>query len=228
MPVYLLNDEPVFPSASEAEPDGLIAVGGDLSVSRLINAYVNGIFPWFEEEGSIFWFSPDPRLVLFPEKLIISDSLSRTIKSRKFEIRVDTVFRQVITACAKAPRPDQDGTWISSKFINAYVALYKAGFAHSIEAFFNGKLAGGLYGVSLGSGFFGESMFQVEKDASKVALFYLSELAISMNLNFIDCQVESPHLMRLGAELVSRAEYLDLLKTVLKKPTVSGRWNGKF
>jgi leucyl/phenylalanyl-tRNA---protein transferase len=224
MPVYLLNDQPVFPPASEAEPDGLIAVGGDLSVSRLINAYTDGIFPWFEEEGTIYWFSPDPRLVLYPGNLKISPSLNRTIKSKKFEIRVDTSFRKVISSCSKAKRLHEDSTWISRKFINGYVALHQAGYAHSIEAFYEGELAGGLYGVSLGSAFFGESMFHTVTDASKVAFCHLVNLCKSFNFKFIDCQVKTDHMIRLGAESVSRTEYLLLLKEALRVASRKGKW----
>ena len=144
MPVYQLISEPIFPPATEAEADGLLAVGGDLSVERLLAAYSQGIFPWFEDKGIYYWFSPDPRLILHPGEFKVSSSFSRVIKSNKFELRIDTAFRKVITACSIAPRIGQDGSWISKGFINGFVALYKAGFAHSFETFCEGQLIGGL------------------------------------------------------------------------------------
>ncbi|MDP4281046.1 MAG: leucyl/phenylalanyl-tRNA--protein transferase [Bacteroidota bacterium] len=228
MPVYLLNEQPVFPPATEAEPDGLLAIGGDLSVERLISAYSGGIFPWFEEENAFFWFSPDPRLVLFPGKIKISRSLERIIKSGKFEVRMDTAFREVITNCSKVTRPDGDDSWINKKFIEGYTALHQAGFAHSIEAYYNGKLSGGLYGVSLGKAFFGESMFHKVTDASKVAFSYLSgKIFDEWNFDFIDCQVETSHLISMGAENISRKKYLELLAKTLKKRTRKGPWKSE-
>jgi len=224
MPVYLLNDQPIFPHANDAEPDGLLAVGGDLTIPRLLNAYSTGIFPWFEEDNLFYWFSPDPRLVLYPERLKISPSFLRTLKSKKFEIRIDTVFRQVITECSRVPRGKEDGTWISGNFINAYIAFHETGYAHSFETFYNDKLVGGLYGVSLGSAFFGESMFHTMADASKVAIYFLSDFAKKKHFDFIDCQNESDHLIRLGAELISRTTYLTSLKGALRHPTLKGRW----
>ena len=224
-PVYLLPEEPFFPHASDAEPDGLIAIGGDLSPERLINAYAQGIFPWFCEDEEIYWFSPDPRMVFFPGKFRISGSLERTLRSNRFETRFDTCFRDVIEACAKVPRVDQEGTWITSDFIEAYCTLHEAGLAHSVESFLDGKLAGGLYGISLGSAFFGESMFFHIRDASKVAFYHLSEQAKAWNFAFIDCQVETSHLLKLGAELIPREEYLEKLKTALTSPTRKGRWD---
>ena len=224
MSVYLLPEEPVFPPVEEAEPDGLIAIGGDLSVARLVKAYSQGIFPWFVEKEDIYWYSPDPRLVLFPEQFIIPDSLHRIIKSNRFEVRFDTVFRQVIEACSKIARPGQDGTWISNDFIDAYSEMHRQGFAHSVETFINGNLVGGLYGVSLGAAFFGESMFFTMNNASKVALHALVERCITNGLRFIDCQVETPHMMRFGAKLISRNDYLGLLEEALEKPTNKGLW----
>ena len=216
MPVYLLNETPLFPPATEAEPDGLLAVGGDLSIDRLLAAYCSGIFPWFESEGLFYWFSPDPRLVMFPGDFKVSSSFSRLLTSNKFEIRKDTAFREVMKACSKVPRAGQDESWITGKFINGYCALHKAGFAHSFETYFQNELVGGLYGVSLGKAFFGESMFHTMPDASKFAFYKLNEFAKKNDFLIIDCQVETDHLKRLGAVAISRNNYLELLKEALK------------
>ncbi|HNY03989.1 MAG TPA: leucyl/phenylalanyl-tRNA--protein transferase, partial [Bacteroidales bacterium] len=189
MTVYLLPDEPVFPLVAEAEPDGLVAIGGDLSAERLIQAYAHGIFPWFSDDGDVFWYSPDPRMVLFPADLNVSHSLRRVLRSGRYWVSFDTVFEQVIRACAEVQRPDHDGTWISEDFIEAYTRLHVEGFAHSVEVFDGDRLVGGLYGVSLGAAFFGESMFYRESNASKVALATLAEWCRRNSLQFIDCQV---------------------------------------
>ena len=224
MAVYLLPEEPVFPPVNEAEPDGLVAIGGDLSSARLLAAYASGIFPWFMEEDDIFWFSPDPRMVLLPENFKISESLHRKIHSNQFEVRFDTVFDQVIGACAEMVRPGQDGTWITPAFIDAYQKLYDLGFAHSVETFRNDKLVGGLYGVSIGAAFFGESMFFWSGNASKIALHRLVERCKEFGIQFIDCQVESEHLLRLGAHAIPREEYLTLLAAAMKINSHKGRW----
>ena len=224
MTVYLLPEEPFFPPVDEADPDGLIAVGGDLSMERLLQAYAHGIFPWFTQEEDVFWYSPDPRMVMFPEDFKISDSLNRIIRGKKFSIRFDTAFQQVIRACAEAPRPGQDGTWISPDFIEAYTALHKKGFAHSVEVFQGKVLAGGLYGVSIGSAFFGESMFFTVNNASKVAFHALVERCRQFGFKFIDCQVETPHLLRLGASLLKREKYMELLSSSLGGKTNTGPW----
>jgi leucyl/phenylalanyl-tRNA---protein transferase len=224
MTVYLLNDEPHFPPPSEAEPDGLIAVGGDLSPLRLLNAYADGIFPWFRDDEDIFWFSPDPRMVLFPDDLKISASLKRVLRSGKFEVRCDTVFTKVIEACALAYRPDQDGTWIDKEFIEAYTELHNLGFAHSFETFSNGELCGGLYGVSIGHAFFGESMFHKTTDASKVAFCAMVEKIKTWQFDFVDCQVETDLVKRLGAKPLPRADYLELLKKAISNTTLKGKW----
>jgi len=224
MAVYLLPYEPVFPPVEEAEPDGLIAIGGDLSAERLIQAYVHGIFPWFCENEDVFWYSPDPRMVMFPEQFKVPDSLKRIIRSGKYAVRIDTVFEQVIRACSKAPRPGQEGTWISQDFIDAYIALHIMGIAHSFEVFDQDELVGGLYGVSLGAAFFGESMFYTKSNASKVAFHALVESCRQYGLKFIDCQVETSHLLGLGATPIDRKNYLLLLEESLKAGTVNGRW----
>ena len=224
MPVYLLPEEPVFPPVEEAEPDGLIAVGGDLSMDRLIQAYTHGIFPWFKDEDDVFWYSPNPRMIMFPDQFKVPDSLERIIRGNRFNVKFDTVFDQVIHQCAAAPRPGQDGTWISPDFIDAYIALYAHGFAHSVEVFFQGKLVGGLYGISLGAAFFGESMFFTMSNASKVAFHALVGRCVQYGFKFIDCQVETSHLLGLGATLVDRKDYLFLIEESLKAETIRGRW----
>ena len=224
MSVYLLPSEPLFPPASEAEEEGLLAIGGDFSVDRLLNAYASGIFPWFIHEDEIYWFSPDPRLVLYPNKLNISRSLDRNVRSGKFEIRFDHDFEAVIRSCAKTKRSHEPDTWISEEFIQGYTELHRKGFAHSVGSYYQGELVGGLYGVSLGKAFFGESMFFHMPDASKVALVHLTEQLAKWNFSFIDCQVDTEHFRRLGAELISRKEYLNLLSQTIKHPTRKGIW----
>ncbi len=216
MTVYLLPEEPVFPPVEDAEPDGLVAVGGDLSANRLLQAYANGIFPWFKDEENIYWFSPDPRMILLPENFMLSDSLKRIINGKKFNVKFNTVFGQVIRGCASVPRPGQDGTWIDDDFIEAYTNLHFQGFAHSIEVFFKEKLVGGLYGVSLGTAFFGESMFFTMSNASKIALYALVQLCRQKGITFIDCQMETPHMQRFGALAIDRKDYMVLLAESLK------------
>jgi leucyl/phenylalanyl-tRNA--protein transferase len=222
--VYLLPEEPVFPPVDEAEADGLVAIGGDLSAERLLQAYACGIFPWFVDEGDFFWFSPDPRLVLFPGQYKTSDSFKRIIRNNPFEVRFDTNFEEVIRACSQAPRPGQSGTWITEEFIEGYNGLYRKGFAHSVEAYLDGELAGGLYGVSLGAAFFGESMFFKSSNASKIAFHALVGRCMAMDFKFIDCQVETDHLAGFGAKGIPRTEYLKLLEEAIQRPTVKGPW----
>jgi len=225
MPVYLLPEEPVFPPLSEAEPDGLIAIGGDLSPVRLLNAYADGIFPWFRDGEDIFWFSPDPRMVLFPDELIISPSLNRVLRSSKFEVRADTAFRKVIEACAIAPRADQEGSWIDEVFIRAYEELHSLGFAHSFETYLKGELVGGLYGVSIGRAFFGESMFHKKNEASKVAFLQMVEKIKTWQFHFIDCQIDTELLKRFGARSIPREDYLERLRAAVSYPTKKGNWS---
>lgn len=224
MPVFQLSDEIIFPDPSLAEPDGLLAVGGDLSPERLLTAYKNGIFPWFSEHEPILWWSPDPRLVLFPQKFIISHSLKQKIKQNIFSVRMDSNFEQVISACAETERRHEDGTWITDEMKAAYIELHHKGFAHSVECYFDGKLVGGLYGISLGKSFFGESMFHSMTDASKVALYHLVEKTKQFDFLFIDSQVETEHLISLGAELIPRENYLKLLKEAMMFPSYKGIW----
>ncbi|OAI20454.1 leucyl/phenylalanyl-tRNA--protein transferase [Methylomonas lenta] len=201
-----------FPTLDQAleEPNGLIAVGGCLSPQRIINAYRHGIFPWFNPDEPILWWSPNPRLVLFPEKLKVSRSLNKTLRKQLFEIRLDSAFLSVIQACAE-PRPEQAGTWISNEMKQAYLQLHHLGIAHSVEAWQDGELAGGLYGISLGQVFFGESMFHRKTDASKVVFVHLVKQLTNWGYRLIDCQVKSEHLVSLGAEEISRDEFANLL-----------------
>ena len=224
MAVYLLPEEPIFPPAGEAEADGLIAIGGDLSAPRLLQDYAKGIFPWFVEYDEFYWYSPDPRLLLFPGEYKVPGSLRRIVKQESFEVKFDTDFDRVIRACAAAGRPEQDGTWISSEFIDGYTELYRLGYAHSVESYFEGELAGGLYGVSIGHAFFGESMFFTRSNASKVAFYMLVERIRKSGFLFIDCQVATPHMISLGARPVPRKDYLAMLGEAIKMPTMKGPW----
>ncbi len=224
MPVYVLSDKLVFPDPNLAVDDGLLAIGGDLSVERLILAYSKGIFPWFSEGDPILWWSPDPRMVLIPKKFRISKSLQQTLRNKKFTVKFDNSFDKVIEACSTISRSDQNGTWITSQMKEAYIRLHQLGFAHSVETYMDGKLAGGLYGLSLGRAFFGESMFYHERDASKIAIYYLIKKLVEWKFHFVDAQVETEHLKRLGAESIPRSEFLNLLPEVLNYPTIRGKW----
>lgn len=217
----------VFPEPDEADESGLLAVGGDLRVERLKLAYSQGIFPWYEDGMPILWWSPDPRMVLFPSKMIISHSLKQTVKKHKFTVTFDKVFSRVIEECSFTPRKDQDGTWITRDMKNAYQKLHEAGFAHSVEAWLDGELVGGLYGVAMGRAFFGESMFHKETNASKVALVHLVEKLIEWEYEIIDAQVYTNHLESLGGELIPRNQYLKFLAKALEKQGVDGLWTGK-
>lgn len=222
--IFLLSDDVIFPDPKLADAHGLLAIGGDLSAERLLLAYENGIFPWYSEDQPILWFSPDPRLVLFPAKIIVSRSLKKTINKKVFDIRFDSNFEEVIVECSKIERKDQDGTWITNDMIDAYIDLHNQGYAHSVEAYFEGSLVGGLYGVSLGGAFFGESMFHTMTDASKVALYYLVDKLKDWDFDFIDSQVVTEHMKNLGAEEITRTKYLELLKNTLKKKAKIGMW----
>jgi leucyl/phenylalanyl-tRNA--protein transferase len=215
-----------FPDPAEADDSGLLATGGDLSIERLKLAYSNGIFPWYEEGMPILWWSPDPRMVLFPEKMIISHSLNHSIKKNRFLITFDREFRKVIDECSITPRKDQEGTWITREMKSAYFRLHEVGFAHSVEAWLEGKLVGGLYGVAIGKAFFGESMFHKETNASKVAFFHLVEKLKEWGYEIIDAQVYTNHLESLGGEMIPRNQYLKVLRKVLEKPGKDGLWRG--
>ncbi len=209
----VLTDTLWFPNPETADEDGLLAVGADLSVARLLLAYNSGIFPWFEDAQPILWWSPDPRMILFPEKFKISKSLRKTLKSEKFKITFNQNFPEVIQYCATVPRKGQAGTWITKEMQKAYIALHKAGQAISVEVWENDKLVGGLYGVDLPEKkvYCGESMFSLVSEASKVAFFYLSEYVKDKNYKFIYCQIYNEHLESLGAEEMARAQFLKLL-----------------
>jgi len=224
MAIFILDEDISFPDPALANRDGLLAVGGDLSVERLLLAYSMGIFPWYDEETPILWWSPDPRMILLPENFKRSKSLRQTLNRSIYEIRYDTCFREVITFCSDIPRKDQPGTWITPEMITAYVDLHEAGYAHSVEAFRDGNLAGGLYGISLGKAFFGESMFFLERDASKVALSALVDRLYSQHYQFIDAQQKTEHLQRLGAQPIKRKDYLIMLKQALEHETNAGKW----
>jgi leucyl/phenylalanyl-tRNA--protein transferase len=224
MPVYLLGDDILFPPVEHAE-EGLLAVGGDLSPERLLAAYSLGIFPWYSEGGPILWHSPDPRFVVTRSGFRVPRSLGRTLRSGKFRFTLDTRFRDVIDGCATAPRPGQQGTWITEEMKEAYVELHRLGFAHSVEAWSGEELVGGLYGVSLGAVFFGESMYARRSDASKAAFATLVAQLGRWGVGLIDCQVETEHLARFGGESWRRARYLEALRRALRAPTVRGRWS---
>lgn len=223
MTVYRLGPEVIFPEPEEAEASGLLAVGGDLRPERLLLAYARGIFPWFSEPP-ILWFSPDPRAVVRPADLQVPRRLERTLRQNKFEVTLDRAFGEVIRSCANTPRPEQDGTWITPEMIAGYEALFELGFAHSCEAWCDGRLAGGIYGVSLGRVFFGESMFYRERDASKVAWVTLARQLLRWDFELFDCQLDNGHLRRFGVVTWPRAKYLEALRQALTHPTLRGRW----
>ena len=211
-----LRSGDAFPPPERAlrEPDGLLAAGGDLSVARLLDAYHQGIFPWFSEDQPILWWSPDPRMVLLPDALRVTRSLAKTLRNRDHALSSDTDFRAVMEACA-APRPGSDGTWISPQMVDAYCALHQAGWAHSVEVRIDGALAGGLYGVAIGRVFFGESMFSRVRDASKMAFVHLVRRLHDAGFGLIDCQMATAHLASFGATPVPRREFLARLASLI-------------
>jgi leucyl/phenylalanyl-tRNA--protein transferase len=218
------SNNSLFPDPGKADPEGLLAIGGDLSVDTLIKAYSLGIFPWYSEEMPILWWCPDPRMVLFPQKFKVSKSLRQTIRQKKYTVKIDESFEKVIENCALSKRKGQEGTWITNEMKQAYIRLFKEGYAHSFETYYNNELVGGLYGVSLGRTFFGESMFYKMTDASKVALYCLIERLKKWNFHFIDAQQSTQHMKMLGAEEISREEFLRILKVSLKESTIKGNW----
>jgi leucyl/phenylalanyl-tRNA--protein transferase len=227
-PLYLLGKDLIFPPVQWARPDGLLAIGGDLSVPRLLLAYQSGIFPWpilEDEDATLLWWAPPERAIIEPTELHVGRSLRKLVRRQDFTIRFDTAFAEVIGACAAVPRPGQGGTWILPDMVEAYVKLYHAGFAHSVEAYQEGRLVGGLYGVSLGGCFFGESMFSVVDNASKVAFVALSERLASWSFDLIDCQIQNEHLVRFGVYKIPRAEFAARLRTSLQRPTRQGSWS---
>jgi leucyl/phenylalanyl-tRNA--protein transferase len=221
---WLRSTDP-FPSPARAlrEPNGLLAAGGDLAVPRLLDAYRHGIFPWYSEDEPVLWWSPDPRMVLIPECISVSRSLRKRLRRREYVIRTDTAFKAVMRACAE-PRSDQLGTWITAEMIDAYVALHQAGYAHSVEAWSDDTLVGGLYGVAIGRMFFGESMFVRRTDASKVALVRLAQQLERWSFGLIDCQMSTPHLASLGAHEIARADFMRALEELVNYPSHTGTW----
>lgn len=223
MPIYRLDQFIAFPPVHHAE-DGLLAVGGDLRTERLLLAYRSGIFPWYSEGEPLLWWSPDPRMVLYPEEFYCSQRLRRTIRQGRFSVTLDQAFPAVIHACGETPRPGQDGTWITPEMEGAYVELHRQGHAHSIECWESDQLVGGLYGVALGGCFFGESMFSHQDNASKVAMFALTRAALAWGIPLIDCQVANPHLLSLGAREISRKQFCQQLREGLSTKLTPEAW----
>ena len=222
--VYLLSNDLAFPPPELANEDGVVAVGGDVSPERLLLGYRMGIFPWPVEGFPLLWFSPDPRFVLRSSEVHVSRSLRKQIRRAPYELTMDRAFARVMDACARAPRPGQSGTWITPELRAGYVRLHELGFAHSVEAWEDDELVGGLYGVSLGAAFFGESMFALRADASKIAFVTLCAQLDAWGIDLIDCQVHTDHLARFGAREQSRAEFLSDLADHVEQPTRKGPW----
>jgi len=221
----LKNTDLNFPPVEWASPEGLLAIGGDLRPERLLEAYRHGIFPWYNDGQPILWWSPDPRAVLFPSKLHIPRSLQRTMRRQRLAVTLDRCFRAVMEGCA-GPRPQypEGGTWITEEMLNAYTRLHELGYAHSVEAWKEDRLVGGLYGIALGGVFFAESMFTVIDDASKTALVSLVRQLEAWGFRMIDCQQSSPHIRRLGAEEIPRRDFIAHLSDALDLPDRRGRW----
>jgi len=228
MPVFQLNDEIAFPDPRDANEDGLLAIDGDLSPDRIMLAYSLGIFPWFNEGSDVLWWSPNPRLVLDPQEFKLSKSLKRKVRQKNISVFFDKDFEQVIENCAKTMRKNEEGTWITKDMQTAYIELHELGWAHSVEVYEDNKMIGGLYGISLGKAFFGESMFFKKNDASKVALYYLCQELTKWGFHFIDAQVETDHLISLGAVRIDRDDFLDKLEKAQQSPTCKGKWTKKI
>ena len=224
MPVFRLNRDITFPSPELAEADGLIAVGGDLSPERIVEAYRSGIFPWYGEGDPILWWTPSPRLIMFPDEFYTSRRLARTIRQNVFSITADSAFEKVITNCAAKRSDNRIETWITSEMLNAYCHLHELGYAHSIECWKEDKLVGGLYGIALDHVFFGESMFSHIDNSSKVALNALVQHAKKTGINFIDCQMRTEHLISLGAREISRTRFEELLNKNIQEITPQQKW----
>lgn len=221
-----LSDKPLFPPVNTAltDPNGLLAVGGDLSPRRLLAAYRQGIFPWYSPGDPILWWSPDPRMVLVPDELRITRSLAKTLRNTDYQVRLDTRFAEVVAACANAPRAGQNGTWITGEMQAAYRGLHAIGHAHSVETWIDGELAGGLYGVAVGRAFFGESMFARRRDASKIALAHLCAHLKRRDFGIIDCQMETAHLASLGARPIPRVRFAAVLAGLVDAGGPPERW----
>ena len=230
-PVLLLpNPDAPFPPVDTAlrDPDGLLAVGGDLSPTRLLNAYRHGIFPWYSQGQPILWWSPDPRMLFRCEAVRLSSRFRRQLRHSRWQVRADTAFAEVIAACAQAPRQDQNGTWITAAMQAAYCELHRLGHAHSIEVYDGARLVGGIYGVAIGRMFFGESMFSGSTGGSKVALAALAHRLRQWSWPLIDGQVENEHLRRLGAEAWPRADFMRQIAPLVRAPEQAGSWTGRF
>jgi leucyl/phenylalanyl-tRNA--protein transferase len=225
MPVYRIPRDLLFPDPAEAEPSGLIGVGGDLEPKRLILGYQCGLFPWYAEGQPILWWSPDPRMVLQTAEFHVPRSLAKVVRRGDYRITLDTSFDRVLRACAATPRPGQDGTWLTREMEAAYLQMHELGYAHSCEAWRGDELVGGLYGVSIGGFFSGESMFAHAPDASKVAFVHLIEQLSRWGYPLIDCQVHTAHLERFGAREIPRADYLDALPALFDRPHRPGPWS---
>lgn len=225
MPIYKLTDELVFPDPSLSEDNGLLAIGGDLSVERLLLAYSNGIFPWYDEGYPILWWATDPRMILIPDEFKTTKSLRKKIKKNEFHITFDHAFEEVIENCSKIIRKKQHGSWITQEMKKAYIKLHKEGFAHSTECYINHELVGGLYGVSLGRVFFGESMFHFQTDTSKIAFHALVQKLKKCEFQFIDTQMETTLLKSFGAKSISFKDYRKKLNFALKYNTIRGSWS---
>lgn len=220
------NEQYSFPNPETSDDHGLLMVGGDLSPQRILQAYKQGIFPWYEPEMPVLWWSPNPRLILIPNEFNLSRSLKKSLK-KGVSCTIDTAFKQVITACATCFNR-VNNTWITEEMIGAYTNLHLLGFAHSFEIWYENNLVGGLYGINLGRAFFGESMFHNMTDASKIALYYLCKTLANWNFDFIDCQIPTNHLQSLGAKIIDRKEFLCLLEKTLINPTKQGLWHFPF
>ena len=230
--LYVLPEDPTAPfppvDSAKREPDGLIAIGGDLSPTRLLNAYRQGIFPWYSDGQPILWWAPDPRLVFRTESVRMSSRFRRWLRGLRWVVRADTAFAAVIEACASIPRPGQDGTWITADMQSAYIELHRLGHAHSVEVFDGERLAGGVYGVAIGRMFFGESMFSTESGGSKVALAGLAHRLLQWGFPLIDAQVENPHLLSLGAERMPRSVFSRWVGELTSVPEPAGSWTERF
>ncbi len=224
MPIYMLTDELRFPPPEGSSAEGIVAIGGDFRPERLLLGYAQGIFPWPSEGLPLLWFSPDPRFALEPQHAHLPRSLRKTLRKRSYDVRFDTAFTDVLQACARIARPGQRGTWITDELMQGYTALHERGFAHSIEAYRDGELVGGLYGVGLGKAFFGESMFALAPDASKVAFAVLLGQLVSWGFTLVDCQVHTEHLERFGASDWPRRLFLRRLRTAVSQDTRRGPW----
>ncbi len=224
MPIFQLSDQLIFPPPELAEENGLLAIGGDLSVERLLLAYRNGIFPWYSEGEPILWWAPPSRYIIDLKEFKVPGRFQRTLRKSPFRLTIDTAFEQVIRSCASTPRRNEDSTWISEDMINAYIALHLNGYAHSIECRQDDKLVGGLYGVGLGGVFFGESMFSTVTDSSKTALVELADRLKSWDFSLIDCQIVTYHLRQFGAREMDGSEFQNRLKTQVDREECDRRW----